>query len=353
MALLKSYLNRGNDTTLLRQAFSLMLQKLASEAVVSDEDACAALAADIDRLRQYAEQEATPDAILRAAESVMQVMSAYNSEITVLLRKQQRGLQNIVRTMAETVASIAGDSTASAAKLREISGGLDSGPAITDIDALRLNVGGCMRDFCEEALRQREQTESLIISLRREIELGPQEAENPEPPDLDPLTGLPSKETCVKALHRSIPARKRRYVVTLVVNNLEAINARFGQEIGNRVLCRFIDFAVQMIRADDRLFRWSGPTLVMVVETAETLDKVRTFIGRILEPRLEETLHIEGRSVLILISASWSAFQLTTTVAQAERQIETFTASRRSGDGWTLWDEQEKQGPARPEDAFR
>lgn len=353
MASLKSYLNRSNDNRQLRQAFSLMLQKLASGAVVADENACAALALDIDRLREYAEQEVTPDAIVRAAESVALVMANYNSEVTLLLRKQQRELQKIVQAVAETVAAIAGEAASSVAKLRQISSSLESARTFPDIDSLKSNVEESLRDFREEALRQREQTESLIITLRREIELGPQDAGSPEPPDLDPVTGLPSKETCVKALHKSIPARKRRYIVTLVVNNLEAINARFGSGIGARVLCSFIDFLVQVIRPEDRLFRWSGPTLVMVIETAETLDQIRAYIGKILEPRLEETFNIEGRSVLTPVSAAWSVLQLTTTVAEAEKHIETFTSSQRSLDGWMLGNGQEMSFPDRLETSFR
>lgn len=341
MASLKAYLNRSKDNTQLRQAFSLMCENLASGAAVAEADAHAALAVDIHRLREYAEEDSSPDAVLVAAESVTQMVSAYNSEITLLLRRQQRELKNMVHMMAETVATIAGEATPMVTKLREISGALENARNIRDLDALKRTVGDSLQDFCDEALRQREQADRLIMTLRREIELGPQEEGTPEPPDLDPVTGLPSKETCVKALHRPIPAHKRRYIVTLVVNNLEAINARFGYEIGNNVLCRFIDFVVQVMRAEDRVYRWSGPTLVTVIETAETLDQIRAYIGKILVPRLEETFRIEGRSVLIPVSAAWSVFRLTTTVVQAERQIESFTSSQRNLDERTLGDVQE------------
>ncbi len=325
-------LNRSNDKILLRKVFSLMLEELASGAVVASDDEYAALRTDLIRLREFAEQESTADSMLRTAKAVTLAIETYNREITVLLRKQQRALQGVVGLMAEAGAAIAGEATPSVEKLQEIGTGLAGAQSVADIDNLPLHVGKCLQAFSQEMLVQREQADSLIVELRQEIERGPQEGGPPQPEaqDLEPITGLPPRELCLKAMHRPIPARKRRYVVTLVLNNLDAIHARFGDEIGDRVLCWFVDFVVQQIRPQDRLFRWSGPSLVLLIESTEVLGKIDTYVGRILAPRLEETFQIEGRSILIRIAATWLAFQLTTTVAQAERQIEKFTASQRN-----------------------
>lgn len=330
MVSIKRYLNRSDTDTPLRQVVSLLLEKIGSEAVVADENEVAAFRTDIRSLRDHVDQRSTPEEIVSTAESAAVIMEAYNNEISAFLRKQRRELKNIVTIMMETVAAITGENTRAVERLRGIGDNLERTLAAADLDTLKLNLAECLQDFRQETLRQKEEAENMIIALRRDIERGPQQSVPPELTEIDEATSLPLKDACVKAMHASIPPGKRRYVVTLVLNRLQAVNARFGFEVGNRVLCRFGEFIEQQILPEDRLFRWRGPALVAVLERPEGIDMIRAQIRRMLESRLEQTLDVEGRPVMITVSARWSAFQLTTTVAAAEKQIETFAASQMS-----------------------
>lgn len=327
MALLKSYL-RGSQDTVLTQVVSLLLEKIGSSAVVADESESASFRADLERLRDQVLEDSSPEKIVFTAGSATLVMEAYNKEINTLLRKERMELKSIVSILTEAIADIAGENTNSIEKVREISAQLERARAAGDLENLKTQLSEGLRSFRQEMLRQREETESEIIALRREIEQGHLRDEVRVTQEADAATHLPMKEACIQAMRASIPPGKRRYVVTLVVYRLQAVNARFGYEVGNRVLCRFGEFIQQQIRPEDRLFRWRGPALVALLERSEPVDEIRTQIRRMLAQPVEQTFDIEGRNVLIPVSAAWSAFQLVTTVAAAEKQIEMFTASQ-------------------------
>lgn len=321
--------NRSGRETPLTQVVSLLLEKLISGAVIADDDEYAAFRADINRMQAFVRQEPSPEKIVFTAGSATLVMEAYNKSISDIVRRERKELKNIVTLMTETVAAIAGENTKSVERLRDIRGLLESRGA-ADLDALKQQLGECLRVFREETMRQKEEAESEIMALRREIELGARTVATAESHALDPATNLPPKEACVHGMHESIPPGKRRYVVVMVVTRLQAINARFGYEVGSRVLRHFGEFMQQQLSPGDRLFRWRGPALVALLESPEPLDQIRNRIRRIMELRVEQTLDIEGRSVMIPVSAAWSAFQIITTVAAAEKQIEIFTASQAS-----------------------
>jgi GGDEF domain-containing protein len=321
--------SRSGQDAPLTQVVSLLLEKLISSAVIADDDEFASFRADINRMQSLVRQDPRPEQIVFTAGSAALVMEAYNKGITDTVRKERLELKNIVNLMADAVAAIAGENSRSVEKLREIRTLVETRSS-TDLGSLKLQVGECLRVFREETLRQKEDAESEIIALRREIELGSRPLATPELHPLDAATNLPPKEACVQAMQESVPPGKRRYVVVMVVNRLQAINARFGYEVGNRVLRHFGEFMQQQLSPGDRLFRWRGPALVALLESTEPLDQVRNRIRRIMELRVEQTLDIEGRSVMIPVSAAWSAFQIITTVAAAEKQIEIFTASQSS-----------------------
>lgn len=326
MISIRRYLSHGEEA-IPKQVVSLLLEKIASTAPAPSEEEHAAFAADLGKYRECIEADSSTESILLAAGSVARSIETYNRNINLFLRKQAREFQSVIGMMTDTVTSIAGENTRSAERFREIGEGLERTGSINDLDALKTHLSEYLQAFRQETLRQKDQTEQLIITLRQEIEKGPRRpAPRNETPDA--ATGLPMRAGCLEAMHAPIPEGKRRYVVTLVVNRLQSINARFGYAVGNHVLCQFGEFTEQQILPQDKFFRWSGPTFVVLLERAEPLEVIRGQIRRIMDHQLEGTFEVEGRSVFIPISATWSVFQLTTTVESAEKQIETFTASQ-------------------------
>lgn len=131
---------------------------------------------------------------------------------------------------------------------------------------------------------------------------------------------------------KGLKAGTRSYVVTLVINRMQSINARFGYYIGDQILRTCRESIEKQLSPGDQMFRWAGPAMVLVLERADTLEVVRGQLKRILDARIEETYSLGSRAVLIPIAMAWSAFKLVSPVPIAVRQIQTFIASQSPRD---------------------
>jgi GGDEF domain-containing protein len=328
MVTLKRYLNRNEEEVVLRKVVDLLLEKISTSAVAANESESTVFREDIGRIRDQIGPEALPSALLLAAGSATQALEGYNKGITRLIRKQGEQLQSIIAMMTDTVVKVGGQHLRSVQRLQDIGDGLERAGVIRDFETLKVHLGECLNSFRVETLRQKEESDNLIQHLRQEVERCSPAALMDGNTDL--ASGLGNTAAGIKAMQEPVPIGKRRYVVTMVVGRIQSINARFGQQAGDRILSAFGTFVWQQLGQADRLFRWNGPAFMALLERTEPLDQVRTQIKRMLEKPLQENFEVGDRSVLIPISAAWSAFQHITTVATAEKQIQTFIASQSS-----------------------
>ncbi len=326
MVSIKEYLNRNDSQPTLRDAISSLIEKLGVSAVTVDQLEYAAFVADIERLRESLTASMAPESVMVVAGSATQALERYNGGVTRQVHKQGREMQSIIKMMAETVVHVGGENTRSVQRLQEIGDEFERAGAINDLQALRGHLSECLRGFREEARRQKEQADSLIAGLRKQIENSPVVAAETQDA-LDPATGMQGKGACLRAMQDPVAVGKRRYVVTMSVNRIQSINARFGHGAGDRILRVFGHFVTHQLNPADRVFRWTGPAMVALIERSETLDRVRDQIRRIMEMRLDENLELGERAVLIPVSAAWSVFQLVS-MTTAERQIQAFIASQ-------------------------
>ena len=103
--------------------------------------------------------------------------------------------------------------------------------------------------------------------------------------EIDPLTGLLNRRGVERAAARLIAqARRGGRTLSVVVADLDrfkAINDRFGHSLGDVVLRRFADHAVQMVRGSDLVGRLGGEEFVFVLtdtgvgRAAEAMDRLR------------------------------------------------------------------------------
>ena len=226
----------------------------------------------------------------------------------------------------ETIIKIGGENMRSAQRLQELGDKLERVEALEDLQTLKSSLGDCLRSVREEAQRQKEESHEIIQSLQQEVERHERAGSMFE--DLDPVTRLPRQAAGLKAMHEAIQGGKRRYIVAMVVNRMQSVNARFGFHVGDRILRVFKDHVERHMMRADQLFRWEGPAIILMLDRTDSIEQVRAQIRRILDGRLEETFHVEGRSVMIPISAAWSAFPLMPPLANAAKQIQAFIASQ-------------------------
>jgi len=326
---IRRFLEGSEDQQILWRLITLFLQGIGRHAVEGDPADLEAFRKDIERISETIEPDTPPEELLIAAGSVMQAVEGYTDRTSRFVRRQGAELQNIISMLTRTVLTIGMGSARSVQHLEEIEKQLESAVAIEEVSALKARLNDCLAQVREETLRQRTESAETIRGLQKEIQHTGQWA-GLEVGPCDSVTGLPSQDAAVAALQETLNSGAQRCIVTMVVNRIQPINARFGNAVGDAVLRTFADHVGGEMGSHARLFRWSGPTLVAVMQSANEIEHVRARVKRMVERPVGHTFEINGRPVLIPISAAWMAFVLSPPITDTVRQIQKFVASQGS-----------------------
>ena len=311
----------SEDERAFRKVLSIFLEKIATSSVK-----CASVEHQIFReemrqLREHAENEISPALLLVAAGCAAQAMEAYNQRIKELLAEQTNELQSIVSIVSEIALTIGGADSRALERLQEAGQRIEIAGVLQDLKGFRAALSDCMGSFKTETARQKAESDGTIRALQLEIERRPSET-NTASDRYDPVTGLLRQSAGLLAMHAALQSNKRLYVLVMVVNGIEGVNSRFGFAYGDRMLRVFKENIETRLLGTDRLFRWDGPAIVALMDRAEPVPQVRGTIRRI----LEQTFHMDGRSVLTPITADWTAFPLVPPLDLAAKQIQSFIA---------------------------
>jgi GGDEF domain-containing protein len=328
---LKRHLNANSDQAPLRQIISLLIARMGASAVEADAAECAAFRVDMKQIVDGLDPDLPPGSLLIQAEKALQALTIHNKSIESLLASQGNEVSHILGTLQDTVIKIAGEHTRSARRLREITVELEQSGAITDLRVLKGRLTECLKGLREETLQQKADDASTVQKLRMTIERGQSSAMAKPANRSDPVTGLLCRDAALIAMQAAIDGGARQYAVAMVVNRVQMINTRFGHEVGDRMLVGFKEHVEKQLAQAGQLFRWAGPALVAIIERPEPIGNVRVQVKRMLDSKIEVMYTGNGRSVLIPISAGWSALPLLST-ADADKQIGAFVASQTARD---------------------
>jgi diguanylate cyclase (GGDEF)-like protein len=330
MISIKRYFNQTAAEAALRQVVALLIEKIGESAVEGNKEELAAFRDEIKQFGDGFSPDTKPENLLTVAGMAAQALTAYNKRVTWLMERQSNEVQTIVRMLQQTLLGITGENTRSGQQLRQIEHELEKSGAIKDLSTLKIHLSECLNSLHEETLKQKSEAESTIQKLRIEIESSQSRASNATGGELDTITGLPRRNDAISAIQQAIDGGKRQYAVVMVVDRVQLINARFGHKAGDNMLRTFKRHIEKQVQRSDRLFRWTGPAIVAILERAAQTAEVRLEVKRMLDGRLEETYAADGRSVLLPITATWSAIPLTSSAEAADAQIQTFIASQHS-----------------------
>jgi len=325
------------ESTHLRRTISLLLSGIATRVADGDGAGQGPLQDPFqDNVRRIAErvEEVPLSVLLTVARNAIQALDTFGQGEPHIVREHAVELRNTVATLTRTSGDIGTCLERCVQRLGGIADRLDEAAEIDVVRALRLRLSECAHSARAEAMLQRTDAADILAALQQQIAAMQERAlATAVFLDADSVTGLPSQKAAETALEVLSRKAGKRYVVTAVVNRIQPINARFGQEAGDQVLRLFKESFERQVIAGDRLFRWTGPALVAVLERTETLEAVRAEVRRMLDVCTgNKTIDIGGRQVMIALTAGWSVFMLIPPVATAFKQIQTFIASQGSRD---------------------
>jgi GGDEF domain-containing protein len=256
-------------------------------------------------------------------------MEDYNQRTSKLVHRQSTELQHMVSMLTQTVITIGSSSETSVNRLQEIEKSIERTQAVEDIKILKLRLSECLEAVREEAQRQKEDGQSALSSLKQELESSRERWGSFKIAlEMDAATGLPGKAEADKAIRGAMASPTHKFLLVAVCSRVQAVNARFGYAVGDRVLAAFAEHFRKGLSVRDQVYRWQGPALVALVERAERIDHVRSEIRQFADAKLEKTTEVGQRTVLIPISATWSVFPLAPPLDAFLKHVEAFTAAQ-------------------------
>jgi GGDEF domain-containing protein len=327
MLTLKRYLSGTGEESSYRKVIALLLNGIAEHGVCASAVELETFRDEMRAIREKAGAECSLEELFAAGGATIQALDSYNARTTRRIRRQGSEMQNVISMLAQTVMTIGGGTERSSEALHDIKYELEQTAAIGDIQKLKLRLGECLKKVCDESTRQKTEAAAVTLELQRNM----QNAQSCAGAglDADPVTGLPTATAAKAAFLEGLKSPVRKYILTMVVDRIQPINARFGNAVGDevlRVMRKHIESNV--VAPGDVLFRWTGPTLVALLPRKESIDQMRSGLARLLDRRIEHEFDVGGRSALIPLSVAWSVIGLIPPVANVALFIDKFVAAQ-------------------------
>lgn len=321
---LKRYLTRSEDEIGHRKVISLLLSGISEHGVCANAAEIETFRDEMQKFRETADADCSLDQLFVVAGATIQALDSCNARTARFIRRQSAEMQNMLSMLTQTIISITGENERSTEGLQKIKHDLEQTAAIEDVQTLKARLSECLKTVCDESSRQKFEAAAVLLDLQRTVQTSAT-----VDPDVDPVTGLPQAAAARAVFGEALRSPGRKYIVTMVVDRLQPINARFGKAVGDqllRVMRRHIEASV--LSQGDQLFRWTGPTFVALLARQESIDQVRSGLKRRLDGKIENEVDVGGRSALIPLSVAWSAIALIPPAANVPLYIDKFVASQ-------------------------
>jgi GGDEF domain-containing protein len=266
--------------------------------------------------------KANPSALelLATTGLALKTLEEYIQSTTRRIRQQATELQHLIATLTTVTKAIDMRPSRHAHSLAELG-------------TLKLRMEQCIETLRHEAQKQKLEPSRSIEDLPLEdLPLPipqPQDRHRSAPISRpDPVTGLPARMDAIAAIASAAASAKPTYVALLAVDGISLINLRFGYAAGDEVLNLYLDALRSRLPFTDRIFRWSGPAFLVLLERPEPLEKVRNEFRYLLPSRTETPIHAANRTTQVSISAIWTILPVAAPVEGLIEQLDKFLASR-------------------------
>jgi GGDEF domain-containing protein len=243
--------------------------------------------------------------ILLAVGGIKRAIEEYNEQMLQVINARTTEFQKILTVFADTVETIAWANDGTLTRLRDLKRQTAKALMPTELRTACLLVKECLDCVRQESISQREQAKQAIAKLRYELDSRAAEAlaAATTGPRIDSLSGLPTRSEAELAISLEIQSGKGGFAVVFAVERVNLINARFGYAVGDQILQLFRQHLAENLGPADRLFRWSGPVFLALLDRSDVPEQVRAEVKRITAAKLETTVQIGARSVLLPVSS--------------------------------------------------
>ena len=287
----------------------LLLEGIERSAVKMDAADYESFQRDWRSIADRLKEDTPASDILVLAGEALKALENHNGGATRQMRAQCDDLQNMVGMLTKAMAAVTAGSQSSIARLQEIEGTLQKASQLEDFHTAKIRMSECLDVLSKEIVRHRTESARQVSDMSSAMQ-GLRTARPDRSPEAiarhDPLTGLVERAGAEAALAEAAKGATPAFAAVFVTDRLDLINARFGRSAGDNVLVFFCQHIAQALKQSDRLFRWTGPGVVAVLQRGTALPTVREEMNGLFAKRLTMNITVENRSVLLAVPAKWT-----------------------------------------------
>jgi GGDEF domain-containing protein len=327
---LKGYFSREPEADGVQHRItSLFLEGIARHAVEGDKADYERFREDMDKCSASLSPVTPTSELLVLVGGALRTMEDYNQRTSKFVHRQSTDLQHMVSMLTQALITVGSSSEHSVNRLQDIEKSLEGTHVVKDIQTLKLRLSECLEAVREEAKRQKQDGQSALVTLQQELGSSGEHLDTPPiAPETDAVTGLAGTVEAERAIRTALVSPADKFLLVAVCSRVLAFNARFGYAVGDRVLAALAEQFRKGLSARDQVYRWHGPVLVALLERTEPIDRVRAEIRSFADTRLEKTIEVGQRTVLLPISATWVVFPVEPPLPVFLKQMELFTAAQ-------------------------
>ncbi|HYA18600.1 MAG TPA: diguanylate cyclase [Bryobacteraceae bacterium] len=325
-------MNTESEQTLMH-VVRLLVEGIGRHVVTVDPAEAARFRRSVEEVSQKLQEEISPAELLVRAGSVVQALEDHASRSTQDLQLQMAELQHMVKMLTATVSAISAAGETNVGRLGEIEKQVESASALDDVRTIKARLADCLTDIRRETQRQRKETGATIEQLTQGLSEARRTVVDTATGTVrDEVTGLGLRADAEAAMAEPARPGGQTFVAVMVLERLQAVNRKFGVEIGDQILAEFGRVVRRSLQPDDRLFRWGGPALVALVTRPATIERVRVEISGIMDAKWEHTIRTASRSILLPITSRWAVMPLMAAPRLLYHKIDVFAAAPSARD---------------------
>lgn len=278
---------------------------------------------------RFGADSATGEQFSLAVQAVIQALERHNRSISNLVRRQGSELQNMVTMLTQTIKTLGSASDLSGKNLEAIAAQLKRASALEDIYQLRVRLAECLKNVRAEASRQRDESQGNLQTLKQELAGSQQRlSHHGIETEIDRVTGFAGRSAGQVAIHEAVEGGVSGCVAVAVLGKMQSINARFGYGVGDEVLCEFAARVAGRLCSRAAFYRWSGPTIVGILQRTEPLHVIRAEVARVVEVPVSKSLVSGEQNAFITTSAVSLVLPIAPPAAEIVSRIDSFVAAQ-------------------------
>ena len=244
-------------------------------------------------------------------------------------------LQRALSTAVQTTGGFCSAASHCERRLGEIEQQIEETSGIDGVRVLRFRLLESLQALRQETQHRYAQMSETLAQLREQLEVaqGTRAEVLNVSPALDPLTGLETRESAERAITAAVERGATAYAALFVVDRLHLCNARYGYATGDQILTRVHRHLATYLSPEDRLFRWTGPAFMALIQRIEEAGEVQAAIDRITSLKLEAGVQIGNELVVLPIVCNSLLLPLSLTVGLAKltQRIDAFIGAQTRG----------------------